>query len=284
MLDNLQLIPGEAFTATGSFLEKLLDKISNAIGWGVIPKNTKKYRLEAEEYLIEQIMNDDKIPTLAKAAYISNARKVIRQYVNQCNICTEAIKCLSTETNIDNINELEDDWLEFFFDKAKKVGKEDMQIIWAKLLAKEVESPNSVSKQLLHILAIIDSREAESFVKLANFIINIGDKVYAIVSQEHFKDVYEPCGLKQSDIMQLVDIGLVQYDNWGYTVILDDGEEITYFDKNIDVGNINKLHVGNVALSKAGEELVSIITDKERIRVFEDYLPQILLENDIDEA
>lgn len=283
MFDNFQLIPAEAFTALGSFSEKLLDKISGAVGWVVIPKNTKKYRLEAEEYLIEQIKNNENIPVLVRASYISNARKIIKQYVNQCEICTEAINLLSTEIKNENIDMIEDDWLCFFFDKAKDVSKDDMKMVWSKLLAKKVENPNSVSKQLIHILSIIDSEEANAFMRLANFCINIGKREHVIITYKYFEKIYEANGLTQEDIMKLMDVGLIQCSDAGYSVTLEEFEKITYLDRNINVGEKRVLYMGNVALSKAGEELISIIVEKKRIEIFEKNLFKIFFRLNIEE-
>ena len=54
MLDNLQLVPGEAFTASEHIVEKVIDKVSNVVGWVITPKGSKQYQLDAEKYLIEK--------------------------------------------------------------------------------------------------------------------------------------------------------------------------------------------------------------------------------------
>lgn len=272
MLDNLQVLPPEAFTATGKFGEKLLDKISNAIGWAAIPKNTKKYRLEAEEYLVEQIKNDDKIPVLAKAAYISNARKIIKQYVNKCDICTKAMNDLSTEADVSNIDTIEDDWLEFFFDRAKDIGKEDMQVVWARLLAKEIDTPNTVSKHLLHILTIISHKEALSFAKLANYCISVDGKDSIIIFYDLMNDFYKSNGLIEEEILYLEDIGLLQVSLNGFEYSLETDKKVTYFGKEIELGKTRKIYTGNVVLSRAGEELMSILTEREQINGYEEIL------------
>lgn len=280
MLDNLQVIPPEAFTATGKFGEKLLDKISNAIGWAVIPKNTKKYRLEAEEYLIEQIKKDEKIPALAKAAYISNARKLIKQYVNKCDIYLKAMNDLASDTNRDkeeSAENIDDDWLEFFFDKAKDINREDMQIIWAKLLAKEIAKPNSVSKQLLHILSVIDYEEAEAFQKLANFTVFIEETPYTLIFDTLFEAFYNKHGLRQEEIFRLEDIGLLQKAEVGYNLtVTEPSTKLIYFDFEIDLGVSDVVAVGNIALSRAGAELMSIIMDKRRIEEFESIIKHVI--------
>ena len=73
MLDNFQLIPGEAFTAIGSLGEKLIDKLSDAVGFIATPKGNRKNIIEAEQFLIDQIKADDGKPYIQKAAEISNA-------------------------------------------------------------------------------------------------------------------------------------------------------------------------------------------------------------------
>lgn len=252
MLDNLQIIPSEAFTATEQFSEKLLDKISNAIGWAVIPKNTKKYRLEAEEYLIEQIKNDEKIPVLVKAAYISKVRKLIKEYVNKCDICLKAMDNLASNANcdkeknvenIENIENIEDDWLEFFFDRAKDIAREDMQVVWAKLLE-----------------------------KLANYCISVDGKDAIIIYYDLMHDFYNENGLIEEEILHLEDIGLLQSFLGGYEYTLETDQKVTYFGKELEFGKGKKIYTGNVILSRAGEELMSILTEREQIEGYEEIL------------
>lgn len=126
MLDNLQLIPGEAFTAAEHIVDKVIDKISNAVGWVITPKGSKGHQLEAEKYLIEQIKSDVNMPELAKAACISDARKILREYRNQQNILLTALKFLDNSENPDIVD---DDWLSYFFDNAKNISREEMAVI-----------------------------------------------------------------------------------------------------------------------------------------------------------
>lgn len=70
MLDNLQVIPEEAFTASEHIINKVIDKVSDAAGWIVTPKGNKVYQSEAEKYLIERIKQDSNMPELAKTASI----------------------------------------------------------------------------------------------------------------------------------------------------------------------------------------------------------------------
>lgn len=267
MFDNLELIPPEAFTSLGSVAEKIIDKISNAIGWIVMPKGNHKNLLDAETYLIEQIKEDEKMPLMLKAASISNARKMIKEYENQSEILYEALNYIGENVIPEKV---EDDWLSYFFDKAKNVSRSDVQRVWAKLLAKEFNEPGSVSKALIHILSIIDNEAAQKFTKLADFSYFLNGTPQVLIYMLSHTSIYSKYGLLPGDILYLEDIGLLQSDSQGYVQELEKGDIIEYFDNRIQVESSKTFRVGNTLLSKAGEELLSIITEKEKIAEFEE--------------
>lgn len=274
MLDNFQLIPGEAFTAAGSLLEKTIDKVSNAIGWVAIPKANKKYRLEAENYLIEQIMSDEKMPMLAKAAGISNARRLIKEYENQYNILSIALDSLNETAEPEK---LDDNWLAYFFDKARHVSKEDIALIWGQILAEEINNPNSVSRSLIHILSIIDYKDAATFLKIANFTVKIEEEYYPIILFDKF-DIYLECGLGYEEIKDLADTGLVQSSAMVHSVVFNEKKKIIYFDFEMELDETKELYTGNVQLTKHGRELISIITNKKKMDGFDDFLRNAIRE------
>lgn len=273
LFNNLQLLPGEAFTAVGSVAEKTIDKVAEATGWIMIPKGNHKNQLEAEEYLIEQIKNDENMPSLAKAASISKVRKLIKEYLNQQNILSIAMPYLTDNAKPEMVD---DDWMVLFFDKAKNVSKEELAIIWGKILAGEINTPGKFSKSLIHILSIIDSEEALIFQKVANFSVTIGEKKYVILFDNKYKDIYSKVGLKQEDILKLIDIGLVQHNSFGGTIRAIENVKLKYFDYELDIPATCKVAIGNIILSKAAEQLLSLMEDKKKVEEFKNFLPEII--------
>ena len=261
MFDNLQLIPGEAFTASGSVLEKIIDKVSDAVGWTVMPKGTKQYQLEAEKYLIDKIKNNPSMPDLAKAATISNARKIIKNYQNQRNIFSMALDFINDSAEPERVSH---DWLAFFFDSAKNISEEDVAIIWGKLLAKEINIPGTVSKSLIHILSIIDYKDALTFQKLASFTVEISGEYYLILFTDRFNDIYKNYGLTPFDIISLEETGLIQSSYGYYSASLENDEKVMYFDSEIDLKGSTNINTGNILLTTSGVELMSVISDKKR--------------------
>ena len=63
------------------------------------------------------------------------------------------------------------DWSDRFFDDAQNVSSEDLQTIWARILAGEVESPGRTSLRTLSILKDMTQEEARQFHRLMEFRI-----------------------------------------------------------------------------------------------------------------
>ena len=77
----------------------LIDKIADVVGWIAKPSDKKLYRRRAEQYFIEEIENLEGISPIAKAAYMSNIRKIIKEYTNQNEIIQMALEQLNDKAN-----------------------------------------------------------------------------------------------------------------------------------------------------------------------------------------
>lgn len=70
------------------------------------------------------------------------------------------------------------DWTTRFIGIAEDVSDENMQRIWAKILAGEVEQPNSYSKRTLEVVKNLTQREAILFQRVAPSIVRDGPIYY----------------------------------------------------------------------------------------------------------
>ena len=90
-----------------------------------------------------------------------------KRMANMRSIVGQAIKQIPEQvpdTPVDH------DWTARFFDNAKDVSNEEMQKLWAKLLAGEVESPGRASLRTLDILRNMTQKEAKLFARVVNYI------------------------------------------------------------------------------------------------------------------
>ena len=99
------------------------------------------------------------------------------------------------------------DWAARFFDNAKDVSDEEMQKLWAKLLAGEVERPGSASLRTLDILRNMTQKEAELFKRAVNYIFIAFDSsawmFRANASVQAFPDI------SVGELHSLIEAGLV---------------------------------------------------------------------------
>ncbi len=66
-----------------------------------------------------------------------------------------------------------DDWAAYFFEHARHVSSEEMQTLWARILAGEVERPGSTSLLTLGVLRELDKEVAASFQRLCSLAVSI---------------------------------------------------------------------------------------------------------------
>ena len=97
------------------------------------------------------------------------------------------------------------DWTARFFDSVQDVSSEDMQKIWAKILAGEVESPGRTSLRTLDTLRNMTKKDAEMFRDICPFVIGDGFVFY----NDSVKDL---SALALSNLLHLQDCDLVNLE------------------------------------------------------------------------
>ena len=86
-------------------------------------------------------------------------------------IVSEAAEQLTAEEVEDH--EPNHDWTARFFNEAQDVSSEEMQLLWAKVLAGEVERPGRTSLRTLGVLRDLDRETAVAFRKLCSAAVSI---------------------------------------------------------------------------------------------------------------
>lgn len=167
MTDKISIIDTEALSGAAV---KLLDMIEKGIGWIVSPKGGRKDLEDAWLYYKKSIMEDITIPPLVRASKIATARKDLIQYINQGKIIEKTVPLLKSETSIEN---LDLDWLSYFFSYAKNIHDDTIQTIWANLLAEECNGSTSIQRNLIHVLSLMDTSTAKAFMELCRTVIEI---------------------------------------------------------------------------------------------------------------
>ncbi|MBO5136188.1 MAG: DUF2806 domain-containing protein [Clostridia bacterium] len=245
-----------SFEGFADVANNLIDKISNAVGWVVTHDTAKKIAIDT---YIKDIQNGDYDP-ITKAALISQAKKTIKEYNNQYDIVSKALNLLVPSASPGDIDS---DWLLQFMDKIRLVSESEFQIIWAKILAEECNSPGTIPKAVLHILEQMDKDSAKSFMRVASLSVNYIDSDSSgccpIILRDEHTSYYDSMGVTLDDLIELQSLGLIIMADGltRYSKMFDNPVVIHYHDKEYKVAK--KIVVGEVVYTRIGEALCNAV-------------------------
>jgi hypothetical protein len=192
-------------------------------------------------------------------------RMAYQELVKQKNIeavVDEAYALLEDEDEPASEEPIDNDWILRFFNSVQDVSNEDMQKLWAKVLAGEVKRPKSFSMRTLETLHNLSKDEATIFNKLCSYFICISGTVFIPSHSEYLKEN----GIDFSNILLMGECGLVNTNpnlvlqkpilarDTGITVM--DGVLLAASTKS---GEEQKLLIGQYPLTRSGRELWEII-------------------------
>jgi len=236
-----------------------IEKISNAIGTIYEPRRIRHVaQAEAEAEKIKAVAQIEIIELQQRAV----VRFVAEEAKKQANIESITRKALDELNEDAQPQDMEDDWIVNFFDKCRLVSDEEMQGLWAKVLAREANSPGKYSRRTVNFLSSMDKSEAMVFTHLCSFAWSIGTIVPLVYDIGN--EIYVKKQITFSSLKHLDEIGLITYnDVTGFAQLECPKVLKTFycgtpinveFKKDID----NKLPLGKVLLSRTGKELAPI--------------------------
>lgn len=132
------------------------------------------------------------------------AYQELKKQQNIENVANKAVAVLADEEAVAP-DPVDQDWLMRFFNTVEDVGNEEMQEIWARLLAGEVKKPGTFSLRTLETLRNMTHEEAVAFEKMcAHCIMIVGSR--AILQDEgYLKEFGIPFGM----LLKLSECGLI---------------------------------------------------------------------------
>ena len=200
-------------------------------------------------------------------------------------------------------HEPDHDWVARFFAYIQDVSSENVQLLWARVLAGEVERPGSTSLRTLGILRNLDQSTAKSFRRFCSISMTVVVEDDVLVSsvlslgKSAGQNALEPYGLSYTTLNVLNEHGLIISDyRYGFDaricvgLPLDDGSifhlPIIYQGASWMLNLIDdrksgqRFDLGGVALTKAGQELARVI-EAEAVPAYDVALKRYLQEQGV---
>lgn len=146
--------------------DTLIKKVSSAVGGIFEPWQIKRVaKAEAEASLIKA-ESEIEITDLHRRAMHRFVEEEAKRQENMEAITEKAIPQLEDSSDPSG---MENDWVTNFFDKSCIVSDNEMQDLWASILAGESNFPGTYSKRTVNFLGDLDKRDAGLFQNLCSF-------------------------------------------------------------------------------------------------------------------
>ena len=254
------LISGDVLKPISDLGIVLLDKVEKATGWIFSTTTAKK---EGYKNIIEEISKRDDINPIDRTVIISNFRKIKREHKNKTQIVDKAISLLEKG---DNPEKLDNDWVLRFFEFCKAVSNEDLQYVWAKILANECKENSNNSFKLLNTISEISNNEINlirKILKECNYGIRNFEAIGIIcIKNEYLEDI----DIKYDEIIKLEDFGIMKRE---ITTLQDEisfdleNETIRFIRKPEKKGYLNLTKYANFyRFTHIGMEIIELINEE----------------------
>ncbi|TGK38486.1 DUF2806 domain-containing protein [Leptospira gomenensis] len=236
----------------------LIEKISNAVGIIYEPTRIRRNARAEADALKIRATAEVEMHDIQKRAIERLIGEEVKRQENIEAIIDKAIPEIKESAEPENIDQ---DWLMNFFDKAKLITTEEMQSLWSKVLSSESNKPGSFSKRTVNFLSSLEKKDAELFTRLMSFSINLSPRRVFIYNE--YDEEVKQCGILYSHLAHLETIGLIKYSSIGFSInIMLDSIPIPYFEKlmfmDFPTDQLRNFDLGKVVLTETGLELSRI--------------------------
>lgn len=264
-------------------ITKLIECASTGIGIAYQPRLVRKMA-DARRYEINQISQAIRENCDVLGTYTNNGIEVslpeftdflkraeyrkriteIKEQQNIENVLDETAQLLEGTATVTS-EPVDEDWLNRFFNSVKEISNEDMQIIWARILAEEIKSPNTCSFRTLETLRNMTRVEAELFQKISRCTIQSGR--FRFLPQ--YKSYLEKEKINYEEIIKLSEHGLISTNGMESINTTFEEESIIYtFNAQVVMlvkkrpGQVNKLTVPSYTLTTVGKEISNLFENE----------------------
>jgi hypothetical protein len=237
--------------------DTLIKKVSLAVGSLFEPWQIKRVAKAKTEADLINAVSEIEITDLYRRSMSRFVEEEATKQENMEEIIKKSIPHLNEKSDP---NEMNDDWVTNFFDKSRIISDNEMQNLWAQVLAGEANSPGTYSKRTVNFLSSLDKKDAELFQILCRYCCWIIDSLVPLIFDIK-NDIYDKNGINFKSLIHLDSIGLIHFEINGFIMQnIPKKFTVSYYGKLLDltIQNENTLGTGQVFFTEIGKELVKI--------------------------
>lgn len=267
---DLPNLPEKISKPVAEVANSLINKISSAVGQIYEPIHIRRIaRANADAKQIA-VLGELRTEIEARAMRRLLAEET-RKQENIEAIVDKAIENLEVE---DKPEAIDDDWMALFFEKAKLVSDEQVQSVWAKILAGEAKKKGAFNKRTLEFLATLEKKEADMFTSLCRFVA-LGNPIIFDYNDE----IYKNYDINFQTLSHMDTIGLITFEALtGYGISkfslpakFDYGETVFILSGKNGENEFGRLKLGKVEFTETGRQLFPL-SNADIVPGFAEYL------------
>lgn len=220
--------------------------------------NLISMKQEYDQNLKRKILDNNLLDDIEKAILISNISKSTIEFVNKAYILSVAMENVNPEISGENINE---DWLLYFFDHAKNISDEKIQVMWGKLLALNLEGKINNNKKIINALSLLGQDDIKVFCTLCSMTfdnLSVPGGQYPFIYIGEYPSYYNNYGIRRYNLKQLDNLGIVEYDIHKNFVLPLTVPKLKYKDYIVELEHNGRVANGNIRFTEIGRTLYRI--------------------------
>ncbi len=230
-------------------LKKLIEVTASGVGKLYEPFHIKRVaRAEAEAKIIATKAEINTAEIHERASARAEFKR-IRQQANIESIAAKTAKFLPAQVSTEAVDP---DWSYGFFEECQDTTNNELQELWAKILAGEVTRPGSCSKKTLRIVRQMEKSDAERFTRFCALVVDTNLASFALAPEGRG---FLPFGLSAFDLSELGQLELLISDN--VSTEITEGFHFGYFGQLVvvRVPDSRIVRLPFVPLTERGKEL-----------------------------
>lgn len=228
----------------GKALKRLIELTASATG-----VTARGIRLDAKA------KRDARLLAAQTDSDIADIQAGIKEF-REGNLCSIASKALALVENVED-PVVDPDWMIQWLDKAQDVSDDDMQTLWAKILAGEANTKGRFSKWALHAVSMMSKDDAENLARFASCQWEIERRRVVYWTEDVMRQTL------QVNERQLELLGFIKFESSFASFTLKVSRRsghVSYFGESflMTVPESLDLVLGDASLTLLGEEIMSL--------------------------
>ena len=216
-------------TAVPNSVAKLIDTVAEQIGFFLEPVHIRRRgRANADVAVAEaeakadiaaaRVKNKLALRTIDDRSEERVLRREVKRQEHLESIVGHAAQSL-TDDVAQGTNEsvsdqpVDEDWVAEFFNLCQDIGDEQMQSLWARLLAGEVTKPGSFSLRTLALVRTMGKRDAELFTRFCSMLWMSGSSLTPITLFQEKATEIHGSNISFAEFIHLDSLGLIRFDS-----------------------------------------------------------------------